>query len=92
MATNGYKFDLGFIYITTAALRALEVDDCIAAWKRHAGGDWGEISEDDRRANEIALVEDLRILSAYTDRHGTRFWIITEADRSTTTILLPDDY
>lgn len=55
-------------------------------------GDWGDLCEEDRQANEDALNRDLRLLSAYSDRNGAKFWIITEADRSLTTILLPEDY
>lgn len=55
-------------------------------------GDWGDLCEEDRQANEDALNRDLRLLSSYSDRNGTKFWIITEADRSLTTILLPEDY
>jgi hypothetical protein len=58
---------------------------------RHATGDWGELCAFDRRQNEIALREGLRVLSSYEVPAG-RIWIITEADRSVTTILLPEDY
>ncbi len=59
---------------------------------RHAVGDWGDITEEDRRENERAVAAGCRLLSAYTLRDGTRIWIITEADRSSTTILLPGEY
>jgi hypothetical protein len=59
---------------------------------RHANGDWGEVNEHDRKANEYALESDLRVLSAYTLSSGEKIWIITEADRSSTTILLPSEY
>jgi hypothetical protein len=58
---------------------------------RHATGDWGELCAFDRRQNEIALREGYRVLSSY-DFPAGRVWIITEADRSITTILLPEDY
>jgi hypothetical protein len=58
---------------------------------RHATGDWGELCAFDRRQNEIALREGLRIFSSYKVPAG-RVWIITEADRSFTTILLPEEY
>jgi hypothetical protein len=58
---------------------------------RHAKGDWGELCAFDRRQNEIALREGLRVLSSY-DVPAGRVWIITEADRSVTTILLPEEY
>lgn len=60
--------------------------------QRHASGDWGDLSAHDQRENEIAVQRGgLRILSAY-ELEGIRFWIVTEADRSTTTILLPEEY
>jgi hypothetical protein len=58
---------------------------------RHATGDWGNLCAFDRRQNEIALRDGYRVLSAYETTAG-RVWIITEADRSVTTILLPEDY
>ena len=58
---------------------------------RHATGDWGELCAFDRRQNQIALREGLRVLSSYEISVG-RVWIITEADRSVTTILLPEEY
>ena len=59
---------------------------------RHVSGDWGDLSEDDRLANVDALANDARILSAYVTAAGERFWIITEADREYTTLLLPEEY
>ena len=59
---------------------------------RHLTGDWGEVPPEDRIANDRALVEGTRILSAYSSANGVKFWIITEADRSVTTVLLPEDY
>jgi hypothetical protein len=58
---------------------------------RHATGDWGELCAFDRRQNEIALRESYRVLSSYETTAG-RVWVITEADRSVTTILLPEEY
>ena len=59
---------------------------------RHINGDWGVVSEDDKRENEYSVQHGFRILSAYTTSAGDRIRIMTEADRSTTTILLPDEY
>jgi hypothetical protein len=59
---------------------------------RHANGDCGNVDDHDRKANEYALEHGLRVLSAYTLSSGERIWIITEADRSATTILLPSEY
>ena len=86
------KFPLGQVVITANAKDTLHPEDHARALARHASGDWGELGEADRRANEIGLAQGLRLLSAYEDRNHCRFWIITEADRSATTILLPDDY
>ena len=59
---------------------------------RHANGDWGDLYEEDKRENEIALKEGFRILSAYEREGLPKIWIITEADRSATTVLFPDEY
>jgi len=60
--------------------------------RRHAWGDWGDVSADDAQANERALQEGSRVFSAYALATGERLWIITEADRGSTTVLLPDEY
>ena len=86
------KFSLGEIVITSAADEKLAPLDVSRAVSRHSQGDWGEVSEDDRAANERAVQTGSRLMSEYHDRKGTAFWIITEADRRTTTVLLPDDY
>lgn len=84
-------FKLGYLVATMGAA-ALGVD-FTPFLARHARGDWGELDEFDRRQNNLAVQEGYRLLSAYTvDEAGTRIWIITEADRSVTTILLPEEY
>lgn len=60
--------------------------------ERHVTGDWGDLGDDDARVNEKALVDGSRIFSMYRTTKGTRFYVITEADRSSTTILLPEEY
>ncbi len=60
--------------------------------QRHLDGDWGDISEEDREANNLALQNGGRLLSAYRMGSGVKLWVITEADRSVTTVLLPDEY
>jgi hypothetical protein len=68
-------------------------DDLNLMVARHAMGDWGELSEEDKQQNEEGLVEyQGRLMSAYTSKHGIKVWIITEWDRSVTTCLLPEDY
>jgi len=86
------KFNLGRIVATPNALAQLAQPDITLALCRHITGDWGELDEHDRQENELSLREGYRLLSAYHTTNGTKFWIITEADRSVTTILLPEDY
>ena len=85
-------FELGQIVITAHALEVLDPEAMLNCLRRHAKGDWGELCEEARAENELSLREGFRLLSAYTDRNGNKFWIITEADRSITTILLTEDY
>ena len=85
-------FRLGRIVATPNALLSITQSDILLGIRRHQAGDWGELTDEDREANDQALVQGTRILSAYTAITGTRFWIITEADRSATTVLLPEDY
>lgn len=86
------KFRMGQLLATPGVLEAAKGDDLMAYLSRHARGDWGTVCKDDWKANDRALVEGTRLLSAYLLRDGTKIWIITEADRSATTILLPDEY
>lgn len=85
-------FSLGRLLITSNAANQLHMDDVAAGLKRHALGDWGDLCAEDKAANDMAILEGSRILSAYSDRGDTVFWVITEADRSCTTVLLPADY
>ena len=84
---------LGKVVATPGALEVLtEVgEDLRLLLARHASGDWGDLDEDDRRENERSLRHGWRVLSSYPVR-GKTVWIITEADRSVTTILLPEEY
>jgi len=59
---------------------------------RHASGDWGDLRKGDKNLNDEALENEGRLLSAYLLRNGVRIWVITEADRSATTVLLPEEY
>ena len=86
------KVPLGRIVATPAALGTVSQPDIVAALRRHASGDWGNVDPDDRAANDDALRSGERLLSVYRSATGTTFWVITEADRSVTTVLLPDDY
>ena len=88
------RFPLGRIVATPGALAALEEagESPGTLLKRHVTGDWGEVDEHDRQENEFSVAHGFRLLSAYTVTNGTKLWIITEADRSATTILLPSEY
>ena len=86
------KLRLGELYITKGANAKLHIPDAVTAMTRHANCDFGDISEEDRELNMQAVEIGERVVSAYTDKNGTKFWIITEADRYCTTILLPEDY
>lgn len=83
---------LGRLLSTPNALENIPNDEILAAIARHQSGDWGELDDHDRQANERALKDDSRLFSVYRSIAGVRFYIITEADRSVTTVLLPQDY
>jgi hypothetical protein len=88
------RFPLGRVGATPGALRALERAGQLPAafLDRHAEGDWGDVPEEDKQETEFAVEHGFRILSAYTTSAGETLWIITEADRSSTTLLLPSEY
>lgn len=88
------RFPPGQVVATPGALRALASAGLPpeALLARHLRGDWGELDGHDRRENERSLVQGLRLFSSYVVGEGVRVWIITEADRSATTLLLPEDY
>ncbi|MGA3266522.1 MAG: hypothetical protein ABSE16_06850 [Verrucomicrobiota bacterium] len=77
---------------TPNALDRLTQSDILVAIGRHQAGDWGDVGEDDRTRNERALAEGGRLWSVYHAGSGVKFWLITEADRNHTTVLLPGDY
>jgi hypothetical protein len=86
------RFPLGQLVATSNALTHLNHVDIVLALRRHIQGDWGDLDPEDREANEQALIHGTRLFSAYHAGNGTKFWIITEWDRSITTVLLPEDY
>jgi hypothetical protein len=86
------KFELGQTVMTRNAQETLDSADVFQAVCRHAAGDWGDCCQDDWESNEEALRNGERLFSVYRDRAGVKFWIITEWDRSVTTVLLPEDY
>lgn len=85
---------LGRVVATPAALEVLADADTspLALLIRHASGDWGQVDAEDAKANDEAVINFYRVLSAYKLHTGDTVWIITEADRTVTTILLPSDY
>jgi hypothetical protein len=85
-------FSLGRTVATPGALDAIPAEAITLAISRHERGDWGLVGEHDRAENERSLKEGFRLMSVYETAIGVRFWIITEADRSATTVLLPDEY
>lgn len=88
------KFPLGHTVSTPAAIEALNEsgESPTLFLNRHVSGDWGDVCEADKQANEDALLHGDRILSAYRTAKGVKIWVITEADRSSTCILLPEEY
>jgi hypothetical protein len=83
---------LGMLVATPTAIIAITEEEVQQALQRHVMGDWGDLDEEDKKSNDQALQSGERLLSAYRTANGTKFWIITEADRSSTCVLLPDDY
>ena len=91
---NKPLFELGQVVATPGALQALEelgvqTQTLLA---RHTSGDWGDLGAEDKTENQFALDKYLRIFSSYKLNDETTIWVITEADRSATTLLLPEDY
>src|SRR5271156_2862661 len=87
-------FDLGQLVATPGALAALEKtgQNAMEFLSRHVRGDWGELPEEDKTENQISLEKGFRLLSSFHTTANDKIWVITEADRSHTTLLLPDEY
>lgn len=91
---NNPLFKLGQVLVTPGASEVLRASGQ-SLWvylARHLRGDWGDLSTEDKRLNDEAVKDGSRILSSYTAATGAKLWVITKADRSATTILLPDEY
>ena len=86
------KFNLGRTVATQGIVRCLNPDEILVALSRHQSGDWGELGDEDKLSNERALLEEGRLVSKYRSVSGTPFYVITEWDRSYTTVLLPEEY
>lgn len=86
------RLSTGQLFLTRGALNSLNYDDILSALARHADGDWGNVDPEDWKQNDWSATNGERILSSYSDRNKVKFWIITERDRSVTTVLLPEEY
>lgn len=88
------RFELGKVVATPGALRLLEAYSLnpLELLARHAQGEWGDVCPEDAQANDRGLIDGDRLLSAYALPGGERVWVLTECDRSVTTILLPSEY
>lgn len=87
-------FDLGQLVATPGALAVLEKtgQNAMQFLSRHVRGDWGELPKEDKDENQVSLEKGFRLLSSYRTIAGDKLWVITEADRSVTTLLLPEEY
>ena len=87
-------FSPGQIVATPGALAAFTEagEEPVTYLARHLAGDWGDVCEQDAKENEFSVENGFRILSAYTLKNGTKIWVLTEADRSSTCLLLPSEY
>ena len=92
METTKPTFSLGQLVATPNAINSIPNDEILFALARHTQGDWGTLDKEDWNANEHALRHGGRLFSAYHSTQNIKFWIITECDRSVTTVLLPEDY
>jgi len=81
-------FETGKIFATPGVLAKISGNDIMKALRRHVYGDWGDLDDEDKAENEFSV----KNLSSYTSSNGIKFWVITEADRSATTVLLPEEY
>ena len=91
---SAFLFPLGKVYQTVGARETLNEsnEDAFNFLEKHQTGNWGELCEDDKKENELSVKEGFRIFSSYKTTKGEKIWIITEADRSSTTVLLPSEY
>ncbi len=92
VSIKGARFDLGQLFSTPGALEALEPNEMHAFLRRHVTGDWGDCCPLDRNANDDALEHGGRLFSFYHTARGEKIWLITEADRTVSTFLLPSEY
>jgi hypothetical protein len=89
---RGPRFESGEIIVTADAARTIPPLDIKTALTRHLRGDWGDLGPEDRQRNDETLERGGTLASIFTASNGTKFYVLTEADRSATTILLPEEY
>lgn len=85
-------FPLGQMVMTPGVRDSIPPSEMLQALRRHARGEWGDLCDEDRESNDLALKNGARLVSIYHSKAGTKFYIITEHDRSLTTVLLPEEY
>ena len=86
------SFPLGEVSVARGAHEKLDPADIVTGITRHARGDWGDLDEDQWKQNDLSVNRESRLISQYTAKNGSWFWVITEADRSATTVLLLEEY
>lgn len=86
------RFQPGKFYATPGALEQFSRRELFLCIRRHLAGDWGDLSNEDWRLNNQSLIRGGRLFSSYIMQNGRKLWIITEANRSATTCLLPEEY
>jgi len=92
MSQASTGIELGQVVITPNAQGRIDSHEALTALGRHRSGDWGEVCPEDKKSNDEAVRDGERLLSVYRTANDEKFWIITERDRSVTTILMPEDY
>jgi hypothetical protein len=85
-------FPLGQLVATRNVVDSVPQGEILKALARHTKGDWGDLDAEDKELNDLAVLQGSRLLSSYKTESGVKFWIITECDRSYTTVLFPEDY
>lgn len=85
------SFPLGAVSVTLAAQEALDPADIVTGITRHARGDWGDLDDEQWKLNDSHVDQDVRLISRYTAKCGAWFWVLTESDRSSTTVLLLEE-
>ncbi len=91
MDTKNCVLELGTILVSRRACNAVSRDEIAAALVRHVRGDWGDVAELEARYNDLAARDGFWVLSVYHTSAGEEFWVVTDADRSNTTVLMPDE-